>query len=232
MVMCSFDQLAQVLVAAGDDHLHALGRGHVGQRGDHVVGFHAGHRQHFPAQQVHHLVDGLDLGAQVIGHGRARGLVLVVHGIAEGGARRIEHAHRVVRHHVFAQRLHHVDHAANGTRGRAGRVAGHGTQVGHGMVGAVQVAGAVYQHQGLGFAHSGRLCLPRGTAGMGMVLPLHTLTTCAQAQHRSHIACALQQKYNGDMRAATLLLTSLPALSTCAGPGQGRKFAQPQCPGT
>jgi hypothetical protein len=54
-------QLRQVLVAGGDQHLVALGRGHAGQRADGVVGFDAGHLQHRPAQQAHDFVDGLDL---------------------------------------------------------------------------------------------------------------------------------------------------------------------------
>jgi hypothetical protein len=78
-------QLAQVLVAAGDDHVDALGRRGLRQGGDHVIGLHAGHGHHLPAQQLHHLVDGLDLAAQIVGHGRARGLVLGVHLVAEGG---------------------------------------------------------------------------------------------------------------------------------------------------
>ena len=60
-----------------------------------------------------------------------------------------------------------------------------------------------------------------------MVLPLHTLTTCAQAQHRSHIACALQQKYNGDMRAATLLLTSLLLSAPVLAQDKGENSPQP-----
>ncbi|MCY1529864.1 hypothetical protein D9M68_650320 [compost metagenome] len=63
------DQLAQVLVTAGDDAGDALLRRHVRERADHVVGLHAGHIQHLPAQQLHHLVDGADLRAQVVGHG-------------------------------------------------------------------------------------------------------------------------------------------------------------------
>lgn len=62
---------------------------------------------------------------------------------------------------------------------------------------------------------------------MGMVLPLHTLTTCAQAQHRSHIACALQQKYNGVMRAATLLLTSLLLSAPVLAQDKGENSPQP-----
>ena len=148
------DQLAQVFVAAGNDDFNALRCGRVGQGGDDVVGLHAGHGHHLPAQQVHHFVDGLDLAAQIVGHGRARGLVFGVQGIAEGGARGVEHAHGVVGHHLFAQGLHHVDHAANGTGGRACGVARYGPQVGHGVEGAVEVAGAVHQHQGLFVSHA------------------------------------------------------------------------------
>lgn len=62
---------------------------------------------------------------------------------------------------------------------------------------------------------------------MGMVLPLHPLTTCAKAQHRSHIACALQQKYNGVMRAATLLLTSLLLSAPVLAQDKGENSPQP-----
>ena len=55
-----------------------------GQRADHVVGLDAGHGQHLPAEQAHHLVDRLDLAAQVVRHGRAVGLVLGIPVVAEG----------------------------------------------------------------------------------------------------------------------------------------------------
>ena len=148
------DQLAQVLVAAGDDDVDALGRRGLRQGRNHVIGLDAGHGHHLPAQHSHHLVDGFDLAAQVVGHGRARGLVLGVHLVAEGRARGIEHADGVIGLHILPQRLHHVHHAADGARGRAGRVTGNRPQIGHGMVGAVEVAGAVHQHQGLGIAHT------------------------------------------------------------------------------
>jgi hypothetical protein len=61
-------QLAQVLVAAGDHCREAaLGR-HARQRADHIVGFHAGHVQHLPAEQLHDFVDRWNLGPQVVGH--------------------------------------------------------------------------------------------------------------------------------------------------------------------
>ena len=75
-------QLRQVLVATGDHRDQAALGGHARERADHVVRFHAGNVQHLPSQQLHHLVDRRDLRAQVVGHGRARRLVL---GIARRG---------------------------------------------------------------------------------------------------------------------------------------------------
>ncbi len=143
-------QLRQVLVAGGDHHLVAGGCTHPRQRADGVVGLDAGHLQHRPAQQAHHLVDGRDLGAQVVGHGRTLGLVLVVPGITEGGAGGVEDtggmAHRLVlaaAHDLLAQALHHRHQAVDGTGGKTVGPA----QVRHGVVGPVQVAGAVNQQQ-------------------------------------------------------------------------------------
>ena len=143
-------QLAQVLVAAGDDDLDALARAHAGQRADDIVSLDARHTEHLPAHQLDHLVNGLDLAAQVVGHGRALGFVSRIKRIAKGRALGVKDTHRVISPHVLAQLLHHVDHAADGAGGRAGRIASHHPQVGHGVKSAVQVAGAVYQQQGLG----------------------------------------------------------------------------------
>jgi hypothetical protein len=139
------DELRQILVAGGDQHLVATGRGHAGQRADGVVGFDARHFQHRPAQQAHDFVDGLDLLAQRVGHGGALGLVFGVPGIAEGGALGVEDAGRVFGRKALAQPLHHGHDAVDGP----GRKAVGRPQVGHGVVGAVQVAGAVHQQQGL-----------------------------------------------------------------------------------
>jgi hypothetical protein len=141
------DQLAQVLVAAGDHGVDpALGR-HARQRSDDVVGLDARHVQHLPSQQLHHLVDRRDLRAQVVGHRRTVGLVLGIQVVAEGLARCVEHARRIVGAHVPAQLLHHVDHPADRAGGGAGWVARDGPQVGHGVEGAVQIARAVDQEQ-------------------------------------------------------------------------------------
>ena len=149
------DQLRQVLVAAADDHVQPLRGSGPGQRTDHVIGLHAGHVEHFPAEQTHDFVDRLDLAAQVVGHGGALGLVLRIQGIAEGRALGVKDARHVGRRHILAQALQHVDHAANGASGRTGGVARHGAQVGHGVEGTVQIAGAIHQQQGIvRFAHA------------------------------------------------------------------------------
>ncbi len=139
------DQLRQVLVAGGDDHLVAAGRGQARQRADGVVGLDARRHQHRPAEQLHHLVDRLDLPDQVFGHRRALRLVLGVPLVAEGVALGIEHAGRVLGLHVLQRALEHGHHAVDG----AGREAVGAAQVGQRVVGAVQVARAVHQQQGL-----------------------------------------------------------------------------------
>ena len=139
------DQLGQVFVAAAHNHLYALPRGNHRECADHVVRLHTGHVQHLPAHQAHHLMDGFDLGTQVVGHRRAMGLVLGVQVVPKGGAFGIKNTSRVVGGHLLAQALQHIDHAANSPRGRAGRVAGHGTQIRHGVKRPVKVAGTVYQ---------------------------------------------------------------------------------------
>ncbi len=153
-------QLAQVLVAAGHDHFDALRRGRLGQRADHVVGLDVGHAEHGPAHELHHLVDGIDLAAQVVGHRRAVGLVFGVQVVAKRLARRVEDAGRVVRANLAAQRRHHVDHSADGAGGRALRVAGHGPQVGHGMEGAVEIARAIDEQQRFLVGHQAILPCP------------------------------------------------------------------------
>ena len=149
-------QLTQVLVPAGDRDLNTLAGSHMCQGGDHVIGLHARYVQHGPAHAPHEIVDGLNLRAQIVGHGAAVLFVFGVQLVAKGRAFRVEHASRKVGREILAQPLHHVDHAANGTGGLAVRVAGYGTQIRHGMEGPVQITGAVNQQQGLEggvFAH-------------------------------------------------------------------------------
>ena len=99
-------------------------------------------------------MDGFNLRAQIVWHGAAILFVLGVDVVAEGGAFGIKHTRRVLGGNVFAQSLHHVDHAANGARGGAGRVAWHGTQIGHGMEGTVKITGTVHQQKGFLVAHT------------------------------------------------------------------------------
>jgi hypothetical protein len=116
-----------------------------GQRADHVVGLDALDHQDRPAHVAHHLVDRLDLLAQVFRHRGARGLVLGVHIVAEGLALGVEHAGDVGGREVGAQAAQHVDHAVH----RAGRVAVRAAQVGQRVEGAIQVAGTVDEQQGI-----------------------------------------------------------------------------------
>ena len=74
--------------------------------------------------------------------------------VAEGGAFGIKHTGCIVCGNVLAKALHHVDHAANGARGRTGGVARYGPQIGHGMECTVQIAGAIHQQQGFLVAHT------------------------------------------------------------------------------
>ena len=147
-------QLSQVFVAAGHNDFNAMRRAHSGQSANHVVGLYTGHIQYLPPHQTHQLMDGFNLRAQIVGHGAAILFVLGVNFVAEGGALGVKHTHRILGGNVFAQALHHVDHASDGTRGRTGRVAGYRPQIGHGMKGTVQIAGAIDQQQGFLVAHA------------------------------------------------------------------------------
>jgi hypothetical protein len=154
------DQLREVLVAGGDDDVVAAGGRDAGQRADRVVGLDAGHLQQRPAQQPHRLVDGRDLLRQRPGHGLAVGLVLGVPVVAEGRALGVEDTDRVRGGVLLAQALHHRDEAVHG----AGRDAVGPAQVGHRVVGAVQVAAAVDQQHDLvvfRLAHAAIVAWPR-----------------------------------------------------------------------
>ena len=149
-------QLRQILVATGHDHLDALGRGGIGQCANHVIGLNPRYIQHLPAKQSHQLVNRLNLRPQIVGHGAAVLLVFGVNFIPKSRAFGIKHASRINRWHILAQALHHVDHAANGPRSRAGGVTRHGPQVGHGMKSPVKVTGPIHQQQsGFGAGNGG-----------------------------------------------------------------------------
>ncbi len=144
------DELGQILVAGGDDRLHAARGGLHGQRADHVVGLDALDHQDRPAHEAHHFMDRLDLLAQVFRHRRTRSLVLGIQVVAEGLAFGIEHAGNVGGRKVGAQAAQHIDHAVHG----AGREAVRAPQVGQCMEGAVEIAGTVDEQKGI--VHRGR----------------------------------------------------------------------------
>ena len=235
------DQLAQILVTARHRDLDALLRGHMGQRGDHVIGFHTRHVQHGPAHQAHQFVDGLDLAAKVIGHGAAVGLVLGVQLVAKGRAFGVEHAHGIDGGHILAQPLHHVDHAANGPCGGARRIAWHGPQIGHGMEGAVQVAGAVDQQEGRLGCVGGVVAHPsivyrvdtqvsKKDWGLGLCQGDAAKRSASEAWHRPGPRSPTTQTRPPDLPVCTGPTSADPAKADCAGPQ--RRFALPHRPRT
>ena len=90
-------------------------------------------------------MDGFYLGTQIVRHGGSVSFVLGVQGIAKGGALGVKHTGGQLRGHVFTQALQHIDHAADGPSGRAGRVTRYRPQVGHGMKSSVQITRPVNQ---------------------------------------------------------------------------------------
>ena len=80
-------ELHQILVRRADHHLHPGGRGHLGQRGDDVVGLEPGHLQLGQAERVDHLPRQRQLRGQLGRHRRAVRLVLGEDLVAEVVAR-------------------------------------------------------------------------------------------------------------------------------------------------
>ena len=131
-------QLGEVLVAGGNGDRDAVGLGLQGQGADDVVALDAGDPQDRETQGLDDLHHRFDLGAQLVGHGRAVGLVLGVHFVPEGRAGGVHHDGGEVR--VFLQRgAQHVDDAEQGAGGRA---VGRG-QRRQGVEGAVEVGRSV-----------------------------------------------------------------------------------------
>jgi hypothetical protein len=208
-------QLRQVLVAGGDDHAVAALRTQPGQRADGVVGLDARRHQHRPAQQLHNLMDGLDLLAHGLGHGRAVGLVLGVPVVAEGLAGGVEDTGRVLGRELLAQLLQHRHHAVDGAGGHAARAA----QVGHRVVGAVQVAGAIDQQQGL-VRHAGIVAPGRCVESLGM--PLRTAPLLLALGLGTPLA-VLAQATN----APTTAPATAPATTPMTAPAKAEPAAKP-----
>ena len=80
------DQLGQVFIAGhhngGEFFLSRLNR----QRANHIIGLHPIHHNQWPAQGLHGLKHGWNLGGQIFRHGRPIGLVFGINRIPEGGA--------------------------------------------------------------------------------------------------------------------------------------------------
>ncbi len=88
-------QLGEVLVAGRDDAIDPRLRRLTRQGADHVIGLDAVHHQQRPAGGADALVQGFDLGHQILGHRGPVRLVFRIPVVAEGLALGVEH-HRTV----------------------------------------------------------------------------------------------------------------------------------------
>ncbi len=112
------DQLGQVLVARRDQHRQLLVLSAARERGNHVVGLDPVHTHPPDAERIDQFVQRRQLGAQVVGHGRAVGLVVGERIVAEVLARRVEDHGQVIGPMLFDQAADHVGHAEYRARGQ------------------------------------------------------------------------------------------------------------------
>ena len=132
------DQLCQILVAGGNQAIHASGAGLACQGADDIVGLHARYHDERPAGRTDAGMQWFDLRHQVVGHRGAVGLVVGIPVFAEGLALGVEH-HRAVLwltvpgRIVAQQAAQHAEHAVDG----AGRLTCLVAQVGQGVKSAV-----------------------------------------------------------------------------------------------
>ena len=145
------DELGHVLVARGDDALHARGARLFGDRRDHVVGLDAGHRNDGPAEVLQNAVKRFDLHAQVVGHRRTVALVLGEHLVAEVLPLRVEDDDGVIGLGKRPDLAEHAQKAPDGPR----RLARTRAKVGKAVKGAEKIVGAV-DEKNLG--HVGSRC--------------------------------------------------------------------------
>ena len=168
------DQLRQVLVAGGNHHLVPAGRGLRApacrwRRRPRCRAPPA------PASRAGARPRGWARSAAPAARASARaGPCTRVPVVAEGRALGVEDAGRMLGRVALAQPLHHRHHAVHGAGGKT--VAG--AQVGHRVVGAVEVAGAVHQQHDL-LAHAGHCGAPaprpRGLRRIRAMTWLHRL---------------------------------------------------------
>ncbi len=150
------DQLHHVLIAGDDKYRVACVDGFASQRADHVVSLEARRFEHGNAIGLQRSPDVRNLLRQIVGHGRAIGLVAAVGRVnkclrlgvelaktgdgrcllvAKRRSGHVKHCRQIFRRKVGAQLAQHVDE----DKGRAGRNAGlgrHGPLPRHGVIGA------------------------------------------------------------------------------------------------
>ena len=129
------DELRKILVAGSDNRLDALALRHSGERPDDVVGLDSGDNEHLPAERRHYFFKGLDLHAEIVGHGRAIGLVLGIHLMTEGLSRRIENDRR---HIGLRERMNAREHSEEALD-RSGGLARRRREGRKGVVGAEKI---------------------------------------------------------------------------------------------
>ncbi len=147
------DDLHEVLVTRYHHHLHALCLALPGHGADDVVCFVVLEFQDRYVERAHHLLDGSDLGDQVLGHCGPGGLVLGEELGAKGAAAGVEHHCYVIRVPVFQHLEQHLGKSVERIGGEAfGR-----RKVPYGVIGAVDIGGTVDQVEYRSAAH---LCNP------------------------------------------------------------------------
>ena len=105
------NQLGHILIARGDNHIEALLTGLTRQGANHIIGLHPGFTNKGQAHGFDNFVYGLDLLAQLIGHGRTVCFVIRIHVIPEGFSLGVKNSHQRALGVVLLQPPEHIDHA-------------------------------------------------------------------------------------------------------------------------
>ncbi len=146
-------QLKEVLVDRDDGDVEAAVAGPEGERADHVVGLVAGGGDDRDAERFARLVHPLDLLGEIVGHGRARRLVVVDELVAKRRTREIERRREIGRRVVLDQLSQHRHEDVDGVRRLPFliRQAAPAKRV----IRAVHLAAAVDQEERAGIRHGG-----------------------------------------------------------------------------